>query len=318
MSVREIGDLKPEAAAAVEEYLARVEAGLCEVRTALAVETVAETRAHFLESLDASATPHDVAAVAAELGEPDEYAAALCAEISGDRPRDDSEPERRIILGMPYEFRPPTAERVRSRMWNPADPRVMVPRVFGIGWSLNFGALAVRAGLIRPDDEDEPFASVPESWQWAALAVPVLITLGMAVTWWLSADTLPAQVPVHWGISGQPDDFSSAASALGGLMALAGVPTLWALWTFLRRMDGTRAIVSAFASLFAALAALIFATTLWWAYGEAPGWFLPVGIIGALAVPFALLVTLARVNRREEWNRDLGSPAGRSTRERNE
>ena len=48
------------------------------------------------------------------------------------------------ILGMPYDWRRPTAARVKSRLWNPADSRLFVPRVFGIGWDLNFARLLGR------------------------------------------------------------------------------------------------------------------------------------------------------------------------------
>ncbi len=41
------------------------------------------------------------------------------------------------VLGVPYDFRPPTLARLRARWWNPADPRVCTPRTFGVGWDLN-------------------------------------------------------------------------------------------------------------------------------------------------------------------------------------
>jgi hypothetical protein len=40
---------------------------------------------------------------------------------------------------VPYDFRPPTVERLRERVWAPDDPRVIMPRVFGVGWTLNVG-----------------------------------------------------------------------------------------------------------------------------------------------------------------------------------
>lgn len=42
---------------------------------------------------------------------------------------------------VPYDLRPPTAERLRSRIWAPDDPRLIVPRAFGVGWTLNVGRL---------------------------------------------------------------------------------------------------------------------------------------------------------------------------------
>ena len=42
------------------------------------------------------------------------------------------------VLGfVPYDFRMPTAERARSRWWNPEDERLFVPTVFGVGWTVN-------------------------------------------------------------------------------------------------------------------------------------------------------------------------------------
>ncbi len=53
-------------------------------------------------------------------------------------------PERRWHgeLGgvVPYDFRIPTLERLRSAMWDPRS-RVLTPAVFGVGWSVNVGRL---------------------------------------------------------------------------------------------------------------------------------------------------------------------------------
>lgn len=45
------------------------------------------------------------------------------------------------ILGVPYDFRIPTPSRIKERMWNPEDPRVITPRVYGAGWTINFATL---------------------------------------------------------------------------------------------------------------------------------------------------------------------------------
>jgi Family of unknown function (DUF5808) len=55
-------------------------------------------------------------------------------------------PEERTWEGtvagfVPYDFRVPTLERARARWWNPGDPRLFVPQVFGIGWTVNFARL---------------------------------------------------------------------------------------------------------------------------------------------------------------------------------
>jgi hypothetical protein len=43
---------------------------------------------------------------------------------------------------VPYDLRPPTFRRLRSRLWSPDDPRIMMPHGFGVGWTVNVGRLA--------------------------------------------------------------------------------------------------------------------------------------------------------------------------------
>ncbi|MCP2266534.1 DUF5808 domain-containing protein [Promicromonospora thailandica] len=62
-------------------------------------------------------------------------------------------PERtwhgKVASVVPYEFRPPTLERVRERLWDPEAAHVVGPRVFGVGWSVNLGrVLAVARAKI--------------------------------------------------------------------------------------------------------------------------------------------------------------------------
>jgi uncharacterized membrane protein len=45
---------------------------------------------------------------------------------------------------MPYDWRRPTVERTKSRLWNPAEPRLFVPKVFGWGLDVNFARLLGR------------------------------------------------------------------------------------------------------------------------------------------------------------------------------
>ena len=48
------------------------------------------------------------------------------------------------FLGIPYDWRWPTPRVLRERTWNPDDPRVFTPKVFGWGWSINLPALLRR------------------------------------------------------------------------------------------------------------------------------------------------------------------------------
>ncbi len=59
------------------------------------------------------------------------------------------------VLGVPYDLRRPTWHRVRESWWAPQDPRLVTPRVLGVGWSLNLGRIAAvikaRFGRDRAD-----------------------------------------------------------------------------------------------------------------------------------------------------------------------
>ena len=50
-------------------------------------------------------------------------------------------PAQGRFLGVPYDFRLPTAERLKEAVWNPNDSRIIRPHAFGWGYSLNLAAL---------------------------------------------------------------------------------------------------------------------------------------------------------------------------------
>ena len=53
------------------------------------------------------------------------------------------------FLGVPYDWRRPTWERVKSRWWNAIDDRIFTPKSFGWGFDINFHAVLRRLRLIR-------------------------------------------------------------------------------------------------------------------------------------------------------------------------
>ena len=63
-------------------------------------------------------------------------------------------PEQRTwqgrIIGIPYDFRWPTIERIREKVWNNSTSCIIMPHIFGIGWSINFYP------LLHPKLEDDP------------------------------------------------------------------------------------------------------------------------------------------------------------------
>jgi hypothetical protein len=53
------------------------------------------------------------------------------------------------VLGVvPYDFRPPTPERVRNEFWNTESRDILTPHAFGVGWGINLGAVAKRLDLV--------------------------------------------------------------------------------------------------------------------------------------------------------------------------
>jgi Family of unknown function (DUF5808) len=41
------------------------------------------------------------------------------------------------IAAIPYDFRIPTVARIRATFWNKDTSRILLPKVFGIGWDIN-------------------------------------------------------------------------------------------------------------------------------------------------------------------------------------
>lgn len=43
------------------------------------------------------------------------------------------------LYGIPYDYRPPTVDKLKSTYWSPEDSRVLMPKVWGFGWDINIG-----------------------------------------------------------------------------------------------------------------------------------------------------------------------------------
>jgi hypothetical protein len=80
-------------------------------------------------------------------------AAAVISELR--KPKANRSWEGRIAGVVPYDLRRPTLTRMRERWWNPSEPRLLVPTVFGVGWTLNF------ARLFRRTTTEEEFRNQP-------------------------------------------------------------------------------------------------------------------------------------------------------------
>ena len=315
MALASFSELSSDARGVLEEYLSDIDCALRPLDSDAAEATIEDVSTHALEALEPAATPDDVRTFVVRLGEPATYAASLRDAIRGGSPgvgADDSDPQGRI-LGMPYDLRLPTEGRVAARWWNPADPRVIMPKVFGMGWTVNFGAIAVRLQLIEPDSEDVPFATTPDGALQAALLVPVGLTGALLGSYLALRERLPSTLPTHWNAFGVADGFSGQASAFAIVFALAALPSLAALVVVaVHRRRPTQALAVAVAAFFAALGAAIWVLTLVTLLGSsATGWLpLVLPILVPLVVTFAVLVALARAGSAAEQRHDLGRKGG--------
>lgn len=48
------------------------------------------------------------------------------------------------FLGIPYDFRKPTWQKIKTRVWNPESDKLVAPHAFGWGYTLNVYALLQR------------------------------------------------------------------------------------------------------------------------------------------------------------------------------
>lgn len=282
-----LDQLSPATRRAVEEWLDETLTGLdAELRASL--RDMYETE--LCDRLDANSTPADVAAATADL-----------------RPEGDGAGARDwrtgVLFGIPYDVRTPTGARLRDSLWNPAEPRLFVPRAFGAGWDLNFGALAVKAGLIEPDAEDEPFTSTPHEAYVLAAAVPTLLASAVVAHYVVRGRSLPKRLPSHWGLDGRPDAWISkgAAAALDVTVATAGAG-LGSIAAASRLYGAGRAMRMAVATTLAGGAAGL---TVARSVEKGGAWVGPL-VVGSLVGPVGVvLVGLALAGRDAEQKRDL-------------
>lgn len=286
----------------IEAYLAEVRSHLSALGMAERDDALAE-----LESLlRATAERSGEAGAVEALGEPAAYAASILEALSDD---DSAEADGRPIpqghvLGMPYDFRGASVERIGSRVWNPADPRIFMPRMFGVGWTFNLGAIAVRLGLIRPDDVgDESYDRIPRSVLTAVTVLPALIAVAAVATIAVTWPTLPTEVPIHWGVSGQADDWAPRRWVIGALLALAILPPLFTYPKLMRRTTPARSRLLSAAGLGMA-AVLVLGITLVTVANAGTGasgnWVLLV-VLAMFVVPFLMLYVPLRLGLSVEW-----------------
>src|SRR2546428_9554318 len=104
-------------------------------------------------------------------------AAAIATELS--KPESERTWHGRVVGVVPYDFRPPSWQRIRDAYWNPESNQLFSDRVFGVGWAVNlykaktlmediFGklmgtreSLSIRMGT-RGSEHKPDVATIPE------------------------------------------------------------------------------------------------------------------------------------------------------------
>jgi hypothetical protein len=71
--------------------------------------------------------------------------AAVARELS--KPRGERQWTGRVAGFVPYDFRPPTVDRLRHSFWDPENRQLLTPRAFGVGWGVNLAEVSRRSGL---------------------------------------------------------------------------------------------------------------------------------------------------------------------------
>jgi hypothetical protein len=70
------------------------------------------------------------------------FGAAVAAIVKELRLPADSRTWHGQVGFVPYDFRRPTARRVREAWWAPEDARLIGPVAFGVGWAVNLPRVA--------------------------------------------------------------------------------------------------------------------------------------------------------------------------------
>lgn len=240
------------------------------------------------------------------LGDPASYSDRL-SEALGSEPSADDASWR--VFGIPVETRGPVSADVRSRIWDPANPRIFVPRLFGAGWTLNLGAVAVRMGLIRPDDTgDDVLAAIPQRYLRAAQAVPLAIASATAAELAFAWRRLPPKVASGFTPGGRARG-EAPRPTLIGVVALGVGPALWA-----QRRDvpvEDRLVRAATATSLAAISAGMVTATI--AQTRKPrarsGLLLVAALPIAVATAVSVIVAPLRSGLRGVWRTAAPEPA---------
>lgn len=107
--------------------------------------------------------------------------------------------------------------------FEPENPSFVATRLLGLGWDLNLGALAAKAGAIRPDDSLPDLETyVPTSMRTVLKVGP---WVGLAATAAVAAKLYKHEKVVsNWSLTGKPRSYSSGRTIAATLLGTAAAP----------------------------------------------------------------------------------------------
>ncbi len=247
----------------------------------------------------------DQVGIEASFGSPRDYAETARAAFTNPSALDEPRPAQARFLGLPVDLRGPTDPAVRARMWDPRHPAIFVPRLAGLGWRVNLGAVAVRLGLLRPDDcDDDVLAQIPARTRRVARAVPLALSATTLAAVALRWPHLPAVIPTSWDLSGRPRAVQPKEILLG-MLALGLGPALWA------QLPNDEVEDELIRNALAAWCATVAATTVTASIADARppegsrrhGEIVPMGVLAAGCLAFLELYLPIRAGLRHAWRR---------------
>ncbi len=299
----------PEVAKIIDNYLKRLKESLQDIPKEEAQDIIDEIIVHIEDSTRFdSDSVEAVRAVLKDIGEPEEYAQNLKEEgyFTTKSNHQFKLKSSGRILGMPYNFGRPTLKKIAERMWEPSDPRVLRPKAFGVGWAINFGALAVKLRLLRPDDEEGvPFSNVPDRALSIGMLLSILLNIGVIIIAIIYFKRLPAKVPIHFGFA-EPDQF---ASPLKATLWWIGIPSsatvILYLFVFLRKKSRlARALSAAFILSFSVLSDGAYIDSIYYALNGRLAIHPSLLVFALFAIFFITLTTFSKLGLKEEWRKN--------------
>lgn len=213
-----------------------------------------------------------------------------------------SQPEDgvRRVLGVPVSFAGLTNPEARLRAFEPENPNLFVPRTVGIGWDLNIGAVAVRLGLLRPDDSVPDLVDhIPPATIKALRLSPLAGASAVVIAGAYTAQRYE-RLPTNWGLTFRPTRWGNGVAAMATPVLISFGAGLWAeIATRRATASNSRSTVDVTASAQAlglqAMSLVLITAAARQADNPDAARFLPLaGVMTAPAVSTGVLVTTVR------------------------